>query len=485
MGSLNYPNKTPLTRLLEKIPAVEDLSNIQITDKDLSDDFALRYDYLKKDGALHMTIKVSWQAEQFSLTTEALQSAMQTHPTKLVDEILRWTRKSAVQAQQLVILPKIAEAINKQGIQLLQDEIDAWKNKLEHREDELTVLEAQNTAMETAINTAENLKNTWFDRHNEIKAKYDALYQQVSNNPDRNRETSVFSERSEGGSKKKSKLPHPDKFTDGKMPTWKHWRPEMERKIASEDFDEYGAASYVMSRVEGDTMDALLLLSKALGKEEKEVTSEEMFECLQERYGDPFEKANAKKAFKDLSMKPYADFHEFKNEFLNKAIAAGIKKEDWKEEMFERFYFKLKEGTALQGSNPKYDFKELCDTAATLSRTYKTVNDERQIQQKKKEDAKKRTGNSTSALSNNTPSTNSSDNNKEGGRTGLPRKNNNFGSFRSYNLNKDQALQLTKERKCFKCKKEGHFATNCTETAITELTPETGALVVSEQPKNE
>jgi hypothetical protein len=408
---------------------------------------------------------------------------MQTHPNKLAEEVLRWTRKSAVQAQQLAILPKIAEALNKRGIQLLQDEADTWKNKLEQREDELTVLDAQNTAMETAINTAENLKNTWFDRHNELKAKYDALYQQVSNNPNRNREASVFSERSEGGSKKKSKLPHPDKFTDGTKPTWKHWRPEMERKIASEDFDDYGAASYVMSRVEGNAIDALLLLNKALGKEEKEVTSQEMLECLQDRYGDPFEKANAKKAFKDLSMKPYADFHDFKNEFLNKAIAAGIKKEDWKEEMFERFYFKLKEGTALQGSNPKYDFKELCDTAATLSRTYKTVNDERQSQQKKKEDGKKR--NRSGAPSTNTPSANSNDSNKEGGRTGAPRKNNNFGSFRSYNLDKDQALQLTKEGKCFKCKKEGHFASNCTDTAIAQLTPETGALVVAEQPKNE
>jgi hypothetical protein len=344
------------------------------------DDFALCYDHVKKDGAPYMTTKVSWQTEQLPLTTKALQSAMQTHPNKFAEQVLCWTCKSAVQAQQLAILPKIAKAFNKQGIQIFQDETNTWKNKLKQQEDKLTVLDAQNTAMETAINTAENLKNTWFDRHNKLKAKYDALYQQVINNPDcRNCETLIFSKQSKGGSKKKSKLPHPDKFTDGTKPTWKHWRPEMERKIASEDFDDYGAASYVMSLVERNAMDALLLLNKALDKEEKEFTLQEMFECLQEGYRDHFEKANAKKAFRDLAKKPFANFHRFKDKFLNKAIAAGIKKEDWKE------------GTALQGSNPKYNFKELCDTAATLLQTYTTVNDEQQSQQKKNEDGKKQT----------------------------------------------------------------------------------------------
>jgi hypothetical protein len=270
-------------------------------------------------------------------------------------------------------------------------------NKLMQQEDKLTVLDAQNTAMETTINTAENLKNTWFDRHNKFKSKYDALYQQVSNNPDhRICETLIFSKQCKGGSKKKSKLPHPDKFTDGTKPTWKHWHPKMERKIASKYFDDYGAASYVMGHVEINAMDALLLLNNALDKEEKEVTLQEMSECLQKHYRDRFEKVNAKKAFRDLAMKPFADFHRFENKFLNKAIAAGIKKEDWKE------------GTALLGSNPKYNFKELCDTAATLSQIYTTVNDEQQSQQKKNEDGKKQNGNITSA-----PSTNSNDSKKE------------------------------------------------------------------------
>jgi hypothetical protein len=85
MGSINYPNKTPLTRVLDKIPDVEDLSNIQVIKKALLKDFALCYGHLKKDGAPYMTIKVSWQTEQLPLTTEALQSAMQTHPNKFAE----------------------------------------------------------------------------------------------------------------------------------------------------------------------------------------------------------------------------------------------------------------------------------------------------------------------------------------------------------------------------------------------------------------
>lgn len=129
-----------------------------------------------------------------------------------------------------------------------------------------------------------------------------------------------------------------------------------------------------------------MILHSALRKAESTITAEDMFEAMRERFQDPFKLRNAKKAYKELMIRQYADLNKFKNTLLTLAAEAHIPKENYKDDFFEKLYSRLQEGLARDADNPSVTFSVLCSTTASIARTYKSVYEKRQSENKQKTD---------------------------------------------------------------------------------------------------
>jgi hypothetical protein len=490
-----YREETPFTKLIEDVQAADnakELVKFFPSDKELKEDYDLRMAHMKTEGIPPVTLNVPWKTGLWDATVENLLKALVEHPNTGPAEVIRWIRSSSIKKMQLTLFKQLCQNLAERGATLLE----IASKLLEDKEDELKVqsaalnsMDEQIADLQTKLNTANNSKDSWFDKHAELLTKYNALRQRVVDGE--TGDVSILSERSHGGGnhKKGPRLPHPKALTDKATPTeYKHWKSEMENKIEQEEFNDSAAKAYFMNQVEGTAKDTLLLLHDALQVDRKDLSLQHMWEAMSERFADPFEKQNAKKAFKTLNMKAYADFHDFKNQFITMATAARIDKEDWKQELHDKLYTRLREGTAREGGDPSVDFKTLCFAAANLSRTYKQTYEDRTNAEQKKKDEQKRTattsstGNGSRGGSSGRSASNTTGNGGSG--SGATPYDSGFRKFRDYNLDVNQAIKLTQEKKCFKCKKEGHFANNCPDTSITELTPETDAMVVAQQPKN-
>ena len=68
-----------------------------------------------------------------------------------------------------------------------------------------------------------------------------------------------------------------------------------------------------------------------------------IFKHLESIYGDPNQIINAKCCYHSLLMKPSDKFHSFLSEFLYLANEAGVHKDEWKEDLYNKLTFKLQE----------------------------------------------------------------------------------------------------------------------------------------------
>ena len=70
---------------------------------------------------------------------------------------------------------------------------------------------------------------------------------------------------------------------------------------------------------------------------------DEMFKHLESIFLDPNRQINARRKLRTLQMKPTDRYHDFLTEFLYLTGEAGIPESEYKEELYERLTYKLKE----------------------------------------------------------------------------------------------------------------------------------------------
>ncbi|KAH0555694.1 hypothetical protein GP486_006362 [Trichoglossum hirsutum] len=124
---------------------------------------------------------------------------------------------------------------------------------------------------------------------------------------------------------------------------------------------------YMAGRVSGD---ALALISPHLWTANRHAygTVNELYEHLEELYGDPNKECNAHQAFKDLAMRKEQTFQEFYSTFLHCIADGNISPRDLKDNLNNKLTWKL------QGAVATY-YNDLTITLSQFAR-YCIINDQ-------------------------------------------------------------------------------------------------------------
>jgi hypothetical protein len=271
------------------------------------------------------------------------------------------------------------------------------------------------------------------------------------------------------GGAKSTKAPDPTPFSNGEDPSYNHWKLQMQGKFTiNEDHfqNEKAKMIYFFNRTAGDAAEHLQPRYENDASEPFE-TVEQMFSHLDAIYLDPFEKENAKKAFKKLAMTEFETFPKFLTRFLHLSGKAKIPKSELIDELCDKLTISLAE--AILSSKNQYDvFDKLAKQLAYLD------NEQRFLRARKIQQARAKAGKEAGPTKNaNAPSTPAS-------TTTYPRnsvsitpthgilKTNTPTSGQSSNYQtptyNDPAKQETsKKGLCHNCGKPGHFYDACTE----------------------
>jgi hypothetical protein len=168
------------------------------------------------------------------------------------------------------------------------------------------------------------------------------------------------------------KLPDPPMFsgqpTNGM--TFDNWMIQIRNKLRGNQ-DSYPTEElkiiYVSGRLEGN---ALALVSPRLNPANRHTyhTAQELYEHLEELYGDPNKERNARQGFKDLVMKRGQTFQEFYAQFLRLVADGNISSQDLKDELNDKLTWKLQEVVAMYYNNP--------DVTTTVFARHCTTNDQ-------------------------------------------------------------------------------------------------------------
>lgn len=192
------------------------------------------------------------------------------------------------------------------------------------------------------------------------------------------------------GNRRTVKLPHPPVF-EGKATsgtTFDNWLIQVKNKLRG-NADSYPTEElkiiYVSGRVGGD---ALALISPRLDVANRHAyeTVSDLYQHLEELYGDPNKERNARQAFKDLTMKKGQTFQEFYALFLRYVADGNISPQDLKDDLNDKLTWKLQETVATYYNNPAVGTTEFA--------RYCTTNDQQiRARFEKKDQASKRTEN--------------------------------------------------------------------------------------------
>ena len=217
----------------------------------------------------------------------------------------------------------------------LEPEIDTETNALEQAQAEITALRAQLAARTTEV--PEPLSRDYLLE--ELVARIQPRQPSVGTITDR----------------KSTKLPDPLPLSDGKDPAYDSWKLQMEDKLevnADHFRNEDARMAYVFSRT---TRDAQGHLQPRYGRNASQrfLTAQEMLDHLTAIFEDPFQKENARLAYKaDFMGKPDKNeaFTVFYTRFLHLAGIASVPTADLMPDLFDKLTLKLQK-TLL----PTYD----------------------------------------------------------------------------------------------------------------------------------
>jgi hypothetical protein len=197
------------------------------------------------------------------------------------------------------------------------------------------------------------------------------------------------------GTRHTTKLPDPPLFDGGNKDgtTYDNWLIQLKNKLRGNP-DAYPTEElqiiYAASRVSGD---ALALISPRLGADNHHAytTVAELYEHLDELYGDPNKEKNARHAFKELAMKKGQTFQEFYATFLRCIADGNIDPRDLKDDLYDKLTWKLQESVATYYNDPAITLSQFARYCTTYDQQIRTRLEKRERPARKPEEPSKGT----------------------------------------------------------------------------------------------
>lgn len=267
------------------------------------------------------------------------------------------------------------------------------------------------------------------------------------------------------GTLRTTKLPDPPLFNgsgkDGT--TYDNWLIQLKNKLRG-NTDSYPTEElriiYAAGRLSGN---ALALVSPRLdaANHHAYVTVKELFEHLDELYGDPNKAKNARHMFKDLVMKKGQTFQEFYAAFLRYVADGNIAPADLKDDLNDKLTWKLQEAVATYYNDPAISLAQFARHCTTNDQQIQSRLEKRDRAIKKPDEIRKGTAGQASL----SPTNKSQE-------------------LEKMTTRKPPAVKA--ELKCYNCFEPGHISRDCpkpkTERTKQVLAAKLAALTARVEP---
>lgn len=166
-------------------------------------------------------------------------------------------------------------------------------------------------------------------------------------------------------------------------PTYKSWRLAILGKLRV-NHDHYPTEEhrmiYVYAMTEGEAAKHLESVYQTGDHNIDLQSADAMIQYLGEIYGNPNERAEARREFKKLFMTSGMTFPEFRTKFIQLAGQGGVSAAEWKEEMFEKITPKLQDAVMPKRAKltNKFTFQDMCEYLTKLDSDQRAVAAQRQ-----------------------------------------------------------------------------------------------------------
>jgi hypothetical protein len=194
-------------------------------------------------------------------------------------------------------------------------------------------------------------------------------------------------------SRRTVKLPDPPLFdgTGKDSITFDNWLIQVKNKLRG-NADSYPTEELKLIYVAGRTSgEALALISPRLNTTSRHAYTmlTELYEHLDELYGDPNKERNARQAFKNLAMKKGQTFQEFYAIFLRSVADGNISPQDLKDDLNDKLTWKLQESVATYYNDPTVSTSQFARHCTTNDQQIRNRLEKRDQASKKAEDSNK------------------------------------------------------------------------------------------------